>query len=256
MAKKKRKKQKKLDPQQVEERIKVAANVIRDRFFSLRAALEDLKSSAFGVRPRAAWDDPLLVVQYQNRAMTAFLHLYHLRDDARRLASRLGLDPVIVERFTEGSLPVQVCIRAGDTWKHGLGGRNRNATITNGLLLVIKYPPGTVHTPESDALVIGAHVVDVDHGSFSSDVIITDAIHDWIRLLASDLNLDLASEVDGWLPRRPPSDAIFIRPGEHPSVPEVPTWLCHSLKKPRPHSQRIFVEGWGRPDSGYRLSPK
>jgi hypothetical protein len=216
----KRKKQKKLGAQQVEPRTKVAAQAIRDRFFSLRAALEDLKPGAFGVKPRSAWDDPLLAAQYQNRVKTAFLLLYHLRDDALRLARRLGIDVAVVHRFIKDSLPIQLCIRAGDTWKHGLGGESRNATITNGLLLVIKYRPGTVPTPDSDARVIGAHVVDADHGSFSSDVIITDAIHDWIRLLATDLNLDLASEVAGWLPRRPPSDAIVIPPGEHPSVPE------------------------------------
>lgn len=198
----------------------MAAQAIRDRFFSLRAALEDLKPRALGVRPRSAWDDPLLVAQYQNRVMTAFLHLYHLRDDVLRLARRLELDVKVIHRFVNGSLPISLCIRAGETSKHGLGGHSRNATITNGLLLVIKYAPGTVPTPESDTIVTGAHVVDVDHGTFSSDTIITDALHDWIRLLASELSLDLTSEVEGWLPRRPPSDAIFIPSGVHASVPE------------------------------------
>lgn len=218
--KQKKQKRKKLDPQQMELRVKVAAQAIRNRFVSLRAALDDLKGSVFGVRPRSAWDDPLLAARYQNRVMTAFLLLYHLRDDARRLARRLGVDPVIVERFAEGSLPVQVCIRAGDTWKHGLGGQSRNATIMNGLILIVKTPKGTAMTPESEALVNGAHVIDVDHGTFNSDVIITDALHDWIRLLASELSLDLTSEVEGWLPRRPPPDAIVIPRGEHVEVPE------------------------------------
>ncbi len=196
-----------------------ARDVIRHRFRSLSAAMTDLAPAAFGVRPHNEFQSDVgLPARYENRLVSVFLLLSHLRDDTRRLAKRTGVNPSVVNLFVDRSLPVQLCVRAGDTRKHGLGGRSRNATISNGLIYVVKSPPGEPPSPISDAIVIGMVLVDANHGTFHSHQVIARAIHEWVDFLASELGLDLRQEVDAWLPRKEPD--VVIRQGEsNPTVP-------------------------------------
>ena len=150
--------------------------------------------------------------------MSAFLLLSHLRDDARRLAKRIGVDQSVVSSFVDRSLPVHLCVRAGDTQKHGLGGRSKNATISNGFICVIKSEPGQSPNSSSDTIVEGMVLVDAIHGVFHSHVIIKQAIHDWVNFLASELALDLQQEVDAWLPRKVP-DYVIKQGDPRPTVP-------------------------------------
>ena len=217
-------------------KVETARDVIRHRFISLSAAMTDLAPAAFGKRPHnEIQSDVSFSARYENRLVSAFMLLSHLRDDTRRLAKWTGVNPSVVNQFVDQSLAVRLCVRAGDTRKHGLGGRSRNATISNGLICVVKCPPGEPASPTSDAIVVGMILVDADHGTFHSHTVIVRAIHDWVDFLASELGLDLRQEVDAWQPRKEPD--FVIKQGEaKPTVPlgsviafEIPTEITERL---------------------------
>lgn len=188
-----------------------ARDALRARFTSIRVALDDLTPSAFGVRAHEEFqDNRLFVEKYQNRLVSAFLLLSHLRDDARRFAKRCGIDISLINAFVNRSLAVRICIRAGDTRKHGLVGRSKNATISNGLICVVKSPPGEEPNLKSDAIVIGMVLVDAVHEVFHSHVVMDQAIRDWVDFLASELILDLRAEIEPWLARRSPMTMVSL----------------------------------------------
>jgi hypothetical protein len=191
---------------------------VERRFSLIRAALDDLQSTAFGIRPyQTVQADRLLHARYENRLMTAFLLLSHLRDHCTRLAKARGLRREVVTRFVEGSLSVNLCVRAGDTWKHGRGGRHGNATVTKGLICVLKSPKGEPPGPQSDSIVIGMALVDAEFGVFHSHVVLDHAIRDWVTFLASTFALDLRQEVAAWLPEQKATHVVAE--GERPEVP-------------------------------------
>ncbi len=119
-------------------------------------------------------------------------------------------------REVTGSLSLDDVSRR--TRKHGLGGRSRNATISNGLICVVKTETDEPPSPISDAIIVGMVLVDADHGTFHSHKVIAQAIHAWTDFLASELGFDLRQEVDTWLPRK--NADVVVRQGE--SKPTVP----------------------------------
>ena len=148
----------------MDRKIKKAEQAIRERFTAIEAALKDLCPDAFGIlTQQEIVGNKLLATRYQNRLMSMFLLIYHLRDDVRRLAKRRGFEEKIIDDFIRRAQPVSLCIRAGDTHKHGLGGRSKNATISNGLIKVVKAPKGTKPTPSSDVIIIGMMLVDSEN---------------------------------------------------------------------------------------------
>ena len=220
-------------------KIKKAEQATKDRFIEIEAALSDLSPNAFGDLTRYVIEkDKLLQARYQNRLMSMFLLIYHLRDDVRRLVKRRSLRKEIVEDFIKQSLPVSLCIRAGNTHKHGLGGRSKskNATIPNGLLIVYRTPKGVDPTPSDKAIIIGMALVDRRNGVFHSDVVIEQAIRDWVGFLAKELQFDLTE----WLKRCLPSISkkiVVLPPDAHTVVPEGSTV---AFEFPRDLSKRMI----------------
>ncbi len=222
-----------------------ARDAIRDRFKSLRAAMTDLAPAAFGIRPHnEVQSDVSLPARYENRLVSAFLLLSHLRDDTRRLAKWTGVNSSVVNQFVDQSLAVRLCVRAGDTRKHGLGGRSRNATISNGLIYVVESTPGESPSPISDAMVVGMVLVDADHGTFHTHTVIVRAIHEWVDFLASELGLDLRQEVDAWLPRKEPD--VVVRQGE--SNPTVPLGSTIAFEFPAEITEQLVADVKDRVD--------
>ena len=196
-----------------------ATQRIFERFDEIEAALFDLRPAIFGTfSSQQLTEDSLIQRRYRNRLMSAFLLLYHLKDDVKRLAKRSSLVPTVVDDFVASSRWVTLCVRAGDTHKHGLGGRSRNATIPNGLLTVVKTASGEPLSPKNDAIVIGMVIVDADHGAFHSKSILDGAVRDWARFLGAQFNLNLSSWELGCVPPKQ-GPVVRLRHGEHPSVP-------------------------------------
>lgn len=206
--------------------IETAEQAIHDRFVAIEAALEDLRPRTFGILKRHVVDgNESLLARYQNRLMSVFLLISHLRDDVKRLTNRRGLKKTAVDDFVKTSLPVSLCVRAGDTTKHGLGGRSKNATIANGLIAVYKTPTGRQPSSDDDCIIIGMVLVDGKHGVFHSNVVIDKALNAWVAFLASQLGLDF----HGWLRRCLPEAAkqvIHIKQDEHVTVPEGATLVA------------------------------
>jgi len=192
---------------------------ITERFDEIEAALFDLNPGEFGIfQSQQLTEDSLIARRYRNRLMSAFLLLYHLKDDVQRLAKRRKLSPSIVKDFVDHSLWVKLCVRAGDTHKHGLGGRSRNATFPNGLLTVVKTRSGENRSPSDEAFVIGMIIADADHGVFHSKSIIEGALRDWAGFLSTNFNLDLSSWIARCIPARP-GPTIELRHDAHAYVP-------------------------------------
>jgi hypothetical protein len=214
---------------------------ILDRFDEIEAALLDLKPREFGVfRVQDLIGGGLIERRYSNRLMGVFLLLYHLQDDVKRLAKRKRLTGDPVSAFTDQSLWVKLCIRAGNTHKHGFGGRSRNATYSNGLLYVVKIKSGekpSQPSPNSEAIVIGMIVADADYGVFHSQSIIEGALHDWAHFLSVQCGLDLSC----WLSRCVPAKqgpTVRLQHSDHPDVPlgatvvmEIPTELTNVARR-------------------------
>ena len=192
-----------------------AEQAVRERFRAIEAALEDVKPSAFGVLPyEVAESDSSLRLRYRNRLRVAFLLISHLRDDARRLGKILGVDAKVITDFVQRSLPVTLCVRSGDTTKHGLGGRSKNATVANGFVLVRKVPSGSEPAADDDCLIVGMALADRDHGVFHSHVILEAAMKDWVEFLKTELSLDLMD----WAERVISNPARVVTVGTEGSV--------------------------------------
>ncbi len=192
---------------------------IFERFDEIEAALFDLKPMEFGIfKWKQLSEDDLIQRRYRNRLMSVFLLLYHLQDDVKRLSKRRKLPPSIVNDFVDHSLWVKLCVRAGNTHKHGLGGRSRNATFPNGLLIVVKTRSGEKSSPSNEAIVIGMIVADADHGVFHSKSIIEGALRDWVEFLTVQFELDLSNWESRCIPTKP-GPTIKLRNKDHPNVP-------------------------------------
>ncbi|MCK5225908.1 MAG: hypothetical protein KAQ89_04255 [Planctomycetes bacterium] len=207
----------------MDHKIENAEQAIRNRFTAIEAALKDLCQDAFGIlTQQEIVDNKLLVARYQNRLMSMFLLIYHLRDDICRLAKRHGFKQKIVKDFAKRTIPISICIRAGDTHKHGLGGRSKNATISNGPIIVVKTAKGAKPAPSDKAIVEGMTLVDSEHGVFCSKVVIEQAIGSWVQFLNNEFNLNLTD----WLRRCfPPRQGpiVDLSPKLHTTVPEGAT---------------------------------
>lgn len=192
---------------------------IIERFDEIEAALFDLKPMEFGIfKSQQLAEDGLIQRRYRNRLVGAFLLLYHLQDDVKRLAKRRNFSRSVVNDFVDHSLWVTLCVRAGNTHKHGLGGRSRNATFPNGLLTVVKAQSGEKPSPSNEAIVIGMIIADADHGVFHSKSIIEGALRDWVEFLAVQFELDLSSWLARCIPAKP-GPTIELRNNDHPNVP-------------------------------------
>ena len=204
----------------INKKIEKAKQSIIERFASIEAALKDLSPRSFDNLTRELVEqDRLLQAKYENRLMSIFLLIYHLRDDVYRLADRIRCKKDILDVFIKRSLPVTLCIRAGDTHKHGLGGRRRNSTITNGLLMVYRTPKGTKPSKNDKVIIIGMVLVDGKHGVFHSQVVIEQAIRDWIKFLYEAFKIDFSDWLERCLPNRN-NEVIKISTESHATVPQ------------------------------------
>jgi hypothetical protein len=89
------------------------------------------------------------------------INLYHLKDDARGLARAKGLSKVVVEEFCRKSAAVDLCVKAGDTYKHGVGGRaGNNAVIEYEVVFHDRQGP----EPQPTDPVVNAVMLVVDKG--------------------------------------------------------------------------------------------
>jgi len=210
---------------------------IYQRLSEIEAAVSDVSPSSFGVKKvRELQGGGIVEMQFKNRLQSVFILLYHVLDDARRLAKVKKIKKTTVDEFSKKSLWVNLCIRAGNTHKHGLGDRSKNGTLLNGLIYVVKVGPNDQQTPESDALLIGMAVADADYGTFPSQKLIEGALLDWRTFLNKVLDVDISTWVNRCIPDK--SKAVPLQQGENIEVPLGTTLTFEIPKNMRDFAQK------------------
>ena len=211
---------------------------VLNRLAEIEAALDDLKPSSFGnVKVKDLNSGGLIDRRMRNRLHSAFLLLYHLQDDVKKLAKKCRLPKSAVNEFANQSLWVKLCIRAGNTHKHGLGGRSRNATLPNGLISAVEVEPDEKPSADSKAIVIGMIVADADLGTFASQNILEGALRDWGEFLNAKFSIDITTLVSRCYPASQ-GPTLKLKSDEHPSVPLGATLIFELPEKTRDMAQQ------------------
>jgi hypothetical protein len=100
-----------------------ALNKVTRRLHAIEHAIDELAVAVYpeGKRTRAnrpPGESQVLI----NRTATCILGIYHLKDDAKGVARTKGLPKDKVDLFVESSRAIDLCVKAGDTYKHGSAG--------------------------------------------------------------------------------------------------------------------------------------
>lgn len=215
-----------------------ASQKVLDRLAEIEAALDDLKPSSFGiVKVKDLSSGSFIDRRTRIRLHSAFLLLYHLKDDVKKLARKRRLPKTAIDEFANQSLWVKLCIRAGDTHKHGLGGRSRNATLASGFIYAVKVTPDEKPSSDSEAIVIGMIVSDADLGTFHSQKILEGALRDWAEFLNAKFGIDISALVSRCFPASE-GPTLKVKPDEHPSVPLGATLIFELPEKIRDLAQQ------------------
>src|SRR6266852_2390072 len=106
------------------------------------------------------------------------------------LARQRGLSKEVVEKFCRRSSPIRLCIQAGNTRKHGLGGRDKNNTVLEYTVLALDKQ---ACEPRPDDPVIGVLMLLVDETgqAHQADLLAAEAMRDWIGFLRDRLHMDV-----------------------------------------------------------------
>jgi hypothetical protein len=197
---------------------------ILDRFRGIEAALHDLRPEQFALAtaPERAGDRMSFDV-HRNRVAVLLINLYHLKDDARGLARARGLGKELVEELCRNKVAVDLCVKAGDTYKHGVGGRAGNNTVI-GYEVLVCHQEGP--EPQPTDAVANTLMLVVDNGGeqHQSDLLAAEALRDWAAFLEGTLRMTLPAWVKGWTPIAP-------APGRSLYTGSLPPALLEHMKK-------------------------
>src|SRR5687768_10787701 len=104
-----------------------AERAVIDRLHDIDAALADLIPSRLGYTTgRSLLTDRTTGRTHRNRVAILLLGISHLRDDAVALAHQLGKPKELVYDYCNTSQAISLCVKAGNTYKHGVGGQHQN----------------------------------------------------------------------------------------------------------------------------------
>ena len=175
-----------------------AESKVRRRLRDIDAALADLSINRLGYRTahEAVMDQTAFGI-YRNRLAILMLSIYHLRDDVRGLARAKGFDKNYVDSFSSKSKAVNLCIKAGDTYKHGVGGRDKNNTVMEYSVL-IAHQQGSTPSPQDHLVNHVFLVVDESGEPHQSDLLAMEAIKDWLKFLSTEMAMDVSSWEAKW----------------------------------------------------------
>ena len=203
-----------LDP--IAGKVAAARQAVIDGLARAEAAMKALRPGG-SVELAAEADSEGFRLQLENRIMLSAVTLQRLKDRVKRLLRRLSEDPRTLEHSLNASLAIRVTDRLSDTWKHGLGGQQRNATILNGVLRVHRADGYRDSEGRERVMVYGMMVCDATEGAFHSSDLLRAAVRDWAAIL-----LAWVPEAQSWAERIDPSDNRPVRPLSPASMNMVP----------------------------------
>ncbi len=178
-----------------EEKINAARSTLRDTLRSSEIAILD-HTRYLGVQVLSIVSS----LDYRDRAINcvqmASLALQRIEGAVQRLVKRLGIAPIDVFGVSQS---IRVNSRLANSWKHGLGGQARNATIVDGFLQVRRDVGYRNEAGEERVHVVGMIIVDETEGPFSSHNLFQTCVRDWSILLGA-----IVPEVASWRERAAP----------------------------------------------------
>lgn len=206
-----------------------ALNSIQERLVAVEAAIADLKDKSLVFVDRDELKDPIYQARYANRVRSAAFHLAHLTDDVKRLGKHCGIKGADLDKVLDKSVPIRVVRRLNDDGKHGLGGRDKTATLLNGFMVMERKAKGAT---EKDRIVhVNAmQIVDSEEGAFYTSKLLPAAVQHWGNALSQVFGVD-----DAWARRIAPSNegrrVVVIKAGEKPA--DVPLGSIVELEPPK-----------------------
>jgi hypothetical protein len=161
------------------EKVEAARVALSDCFAGVEAAVEDLQPGGLFIELASVVQTPVFRHRLQNRILLVTLSLQRLEDASRRLLKRLGHDTRSFDKALRSSVPIRVAGRLANSWKHGLGGQHRNATVLNGVLAVHRSDGFLDTSGQERVHVLGMLVTDAADGAFASSTLLSHAVRQW-----------------------------------------------------------------------------
>jgi len=205
-----------------------AKDKIRARLESIDAALADL-AVLVHTHPTGGALSKMDIDIHRNRLASLILGIYHLKDDAKGLARLKGLDKKAVDDFVASCPAVSMCVKAGDTYKHGVGGRGGNSMVMG---YEIHFMKRKGDKPSIDDPLVGLAMLIVDEKGVphQSDVLAKEALHDWLPFLRG-LGVDVSEREKKWQLHSLP-EGMSVYKGDLP-----PAFLKHLKEEAKKRKQ-------------------
>lgn len=188
------------------------------RLGAIEAAMTDLRGREIAFPTFAESQEAIFRDRLVNRTIVSALLLTHLADAVRGLARATGVAPERITQLVTHSVPLRVLERVTNTWKHGLGRRDKTGALLRNILQVHKNTPANSSPLPTDTVhVIGMLVVDSKDGVFSSSTLLRFGVRHWASLLEPWM-----PEVSGWAYRSapdPPGPVITVESTQAGTIP-------------------------------------
>jgi hypothetical protein len=210
------------------EKLAAARTSLAESLASIEAAIATLRSSNHGVQYVSAIETKEFQAQLQNATVMVALSIQRLEDASRRLSKRLGQDVQALNKLVRSSIPIQVTNRLANSWKHGLGGQNSNATILNGIVRVNRADGYRDPSGKERVHVAGMLIADAKYGTFVSVTLFQYATAHWATILKP---IDATSSE--WLAQMFPKPRGPVVDISNQSTPVVPVGSAVTLELPK-----------------------
>jgi hypothetical protein len=165
-----------------QKKIVAARAALVDCLDGVEAAVQDLWPRGL-IERASVVETPVFRHLLQNRILLVALSLQRLEGAARRLLKRLGQDTRPFDVALRSSIPVRVAGRLANSWKHGLGGQQKNTTLLNGLLVVHRADGARDASGQERVHVLGMLITDATDGTFASSTLLSLAVRQWGAIL-------------------------------------------------------------------------
>ena len=218
----------KADPQ----KIQAARESLLECLSGVEAAVGDLRTHGLCIELLSVVESPAFLQQLQNRILLVALSLQRIEGAARRLLKRLGEGTGQFEKALRSSVPIQLTNRLANSWKHGLGGQQNNATLLNGVFYVRRGDGFKDASGEERVHVLGMLVTDAIAGVSPSGTLFSLASRAWGAILQ-----EFVPESPSWAARLFPEPEGLRIEFPHGVKPVVPVGA--TLVFPLPDKLRV-----------------
>lgn len=164
-------------------KIDAARSALTGCLAGVESAVGRLRSDYHTIQNASTLENAQFSHDFQNSTLMVALSLQRLEDASRRLIKRLRHDTKSFDKSLQSSIPILVTGRLANSWKHGLGGQQMNATVLNGIASIRRGDGYRDESGQERVRVIGMMVADSEYGTFVSTQLFELAVRHWALLL-------------------------------------------------------------------------